>query len=53
MLSISAVGSPDTATAQMAEFVERTGADELITVTYAYDPDVQRESLRLLADAWF
>lgn len=53
MLSISAVGSPDTATAQMVEFVERTGADELITVTYAYDPEVQRQSLKLLADTWF
>ena len=53
MLSISAVGSPDTATAQMAEFVQRTGADELITVTYAYDQEVQRQSLQLLADAWF
>src|SRR5699024_5081075 len=35
MLQVSAVGSPDTATAQMAEFVQRTGADELITITYA------------------
>src|SRR5699024_10354008 len=32
MLQVSAVGSPDTATAQMAEFVQRTGADELITI---------------------
>jgi luciferase family oxidoreductase group 1 len=53
MLQVNAVGSPDTATAQMAEFVQRTGADELITVTYAYDPEVQRKSLQLLADAWF
>lgn len=53
MLAISAVGSPDKATAQMAEFVDRTGADELITVTYAYDPEVTRESMRLLAGAWF
>lgn len=53
MLQISAVGSPETATRQMSEFVERTGADELITVTYAYDPAVAERSLRLLADAWF
>ena len=53
MLQVSAVGSPDTATAQMDEFVQRTGADELITITYAFDPEVQRQSLRLLADAWF
>lgn len=53
MLQISAVGSPETATRQMSEFVERTGADELITVTYAYEPAVTERSLRLLADAWF
>ena len=53
MLRISAVGSPETATRQMSEFVERTGADELITVTYAYDPAVAERSLKLLAEAWF
>ena len=53
MLRISAVGSPETATRQMSEFVERTGADELITVTYAYEPAVAERSLKLLADAWF
>ena len=53
MLQISAVGSPETATRQMAEFVERTGADELITVSYAYDPAAGERSLKLLADAWF
>ena len=53
MLQISAVGSPETATRQMSEFVERTGADELITVTYAYDPAARDRSLQLLADAWF
>ncbi|MDN5635810.1 MAG: MsnO8 family LLM class oxidoreductase, partial [Brevibacterium sp.] len=53
MLTISAVGSPETATRQMSELIERTGADELITVTYAYDPAVAERSLKLLADAWF
>ncbi len=53
MLGIRAVGSPQTAKRQLAEFVERTGADELITVTYAFDPAVRDRSLRLLADAWF
>lgn len=53
MLQIKAVGSPATAKAQMQEFVERTGADELITVTYAYDPAVRDKSLRLMANAWF
>ncbi|GHD30513.1 alkane 1-monooxygenase [Nocardiopsis kunsanensis] len=53
MLSIKAVGSPQTAVRQLAEFVERTGADELITTTYAYDPAVRERSLRLLAENWF
>ncbi|AOP52180.1 MULTISPECIES: LLM class flavin-dependent oxidoreductase [Brevibacterium] len=53
MLRISAVGSPETATRQLSEFVERTGADELITVTYAYEPATAERSLKLLADAWF
>ena len=53
MLDISAVGSPDTVKAQLEVFAERTGADELITVTYAFDPDVRDHSLKLLADVWF
>lgn len=53
MLSIKAVGGPETAVRQLAEFAERTGADELITVTYAYDPAVRERSLRLLAENWF
>ena len=53
MLEISAVGSPATVKAQLEEFVERTGADELITVTYAFDPAVRARSLELLAELWF
>ena len=53
MLQISAVGSPATVKRQLDGFVERTGADELITATYAYDPQVRDRSLELLADAWF
>ncbi|HIZ98265.1 MAG TPA: LLM class flavin-dependent oxidoreductase [Candidatus Janibacter merdipullorum] len=53
MLSIKAVGSPSTAARQLEEFAERTGADELITVTYAHDPAVRERSLELLADVWF
>lgn len=53
VLRIKAVGSPQTVKAQLEEFVQRTGADELITVTYAYDPAVRYRSLRLLAEAWF
>ena len=53
MLRIQAVGSPEKAMAQMREFQERTGADELITVTYAHDPAVRDRSLRLTAEHWF
>ncbi|WP_182639612.1 MULTISPECIES: hypothetical protein [unclassified Dietzia] len=53
MLDISAVGSPDTVRRQLEEFVERTDADELITVTCAYDPAVRNWSIELLADLWF
>ncbi|MDV8002192.1 hypothetical protein [Rhodococcus sp. IEGM 1408] len=37
----------------VGSLVERTDADELITVTYAYDPAVRNKSLELLADVWF
>ncbi|MEU1981800.1 LLM class flavin-dependent oxidoreductase [Nocardia sp. NPDC019395] len=53
MLRIKAVGAPQTVVRELEEFVERTGADELITVTYAYDPAVRQRSLNLLADSWF
>lgn len=53
MLRIKAVGSPQAAKAQLEDFVERTGVDELITVTYAFDPAVRERSLRLLAETWF
>lgn len=52
-LRIRAVGSPQTVKAQLEEFVERTGVDELIIVTYAYDPAVRERSLQLLAEVWF
>ena len=53
MLRIKAVGSPQKAKAQLEEFVQRTGADELIITTYAYDSAVRDRSLQLLADCWF
>lgn len=53
MLRIKAVGEPQTVRTQLEAFVERTGADELITVTYAYDPTVRDRSYQLLAETWF
>lgn len=53
LLRIKAVGSPATVKAQLEDFIARTGVDELITATYAYDPEVRDRSLRLLAETWF
>lgn len=53
MLRIKAVGNQQSVKSQMEDFAEQTGADELITATYAFDPAVRDRSLRLLAEAWF
>lgn len=53
MLRISAVGSPQTVVRQLEDVVGRTGADELIVVTYAFDPQVRHRSMELLAEHWF
>jgi hypothetical protein len=36
----------------LSQFVDRTGVDELLVVTYAHDPAARRRSYELLADAW-
>lgn len=53
MLRIRAVGSPENVVRRLDEFVEETGADEIITTTYSYDPAVRERSLKLLAENWF
>lgn len=53
MFSIKAVGSPETVRQKLEEFSESTGADELIVVTYTYDPEDRKRSMKLLADLWF
>lgn len=52
MLKIKAVGAAPKVKAELDAFVQRTGADELITTTYAFDPAVRDHSLRLLAQLW-
>ncbi|MCC2592979.1 LLM class flavin-dependent oxidoreductase [Tessaracoccus sp. OS52] len=52
MLQVSAVGTPEQVAEVMQSVVEQTGADELITVTYAHDPAVRLRSLELTAQAW-
>jgi luciferase family oxidoreductase group 1 len=46
------VGSPETVRAGLESLVQRTGADEVIVATDAYDFDARRRSYELLADAW-
>lgn len=53
MFSIKAVGSPETVRKKLEAFAEDTTADELIIVTYAYDPEKRKQSMELLADLWF
>lgn len=52
-LRINAVGSPETVRQQLEDFVEKSGVDELIVVTYAYDLEDKLRSMRMLADLWF
>ncbi|QIK79259.1 LLM class flavin-dependent oxidoreductase [Sphingomonas piscis] len=51
VLSSSAVGSPATVRDQVAAFVARTGADELIVTSQIYDPAARLKSYTLLMDA--
>ncbi|GIP18149.1 alkane 1-monooxygenase [Paenibacillus montaniterrae] len=53
MFSIKAVGSPETVRKKLEEFTERSGADELIVVTYTYNPEDRKRSMKMLADLWF
>ena len=45
-------GTADQVVAGLEEFVEAADADELITVTYAFDPVVRREAIAALGEAW-
>lgn len=50
-LSVRAVGTPDVVAERLQEIHKATDADELITVTYAHDPDDRLHSLELVAQA--
>ena len=51
VLSVSAIGSPDTARRQLAEFVERTKPDELMVTAQIYDHQARLRSFELLMQA--
>lgn len=48
----SAVGSPATVKGRMEEFIERTGADELVCVSAIHDHQKRLDSYRLAMEAW-
>jgi luciferase family oxidoreductase group 1 len=50
-LSCSAIGSPATAARQLTQFVERTGADELMITSQIYDHQARLRSYELLMEA--
>lgn len=50
-LSCSAIGSPETVRRQTLDFLERTGADELIVTAQIHDHQARRRSYQLLAEA--
>ena len=51
MRQASAVGSPATVRARIAQFVERTGADEIIVAGATFDPEARHHSLELTMEA--
>ena len=51
VLSVSAIGSPDTARRQLYEFVQRTKPDELIVTAQIYDHQARLKSYELLMEA--
>ena len=51
VLSASAVGGPDTVRREIAAFVERTGADELMIASAMYDHGARKRSLEITAEA--
>lgn len=51
VLACSAVGSPDTVRREMQEFVQRTGADELMVTSQIFDHEARLRSYEIAAAA--
>jgi alkanesulfonate monooxygenase SsuD/methylene tetrahydromethanopterin reductase-like flavin-dependent oxidoreductase (luciferase family) len=51
VLSASTIGSPHKARQQLADFVERTKADELMVTAQVYDHEARLRSFELLMNA--
>jgi len=50
ILSCSAVGGPDTVRTRIRDFIDRTGADELMLASQMYDHDARIRSYGIVAD---
>ena len=51
VLSVSATGGPATVARQIAAFIERTGADELMLTSSIWDHEARKRSFAIAADA--
>jgi luciferase family oxidoreductase group 1 len=51
VLRCSAIGTPETVARGLADFVRRTGVDEVMVASAIYDPAARRHSLALTAQA--
>ncbi|MES2986449.1 MAG: LLM class flavin-dependent oxidoreductase [Pseudomonadota bacterium] len=51
VLSASAIGGPDKVRREIAAFIEKTGADELMIASAMFDHDARKKSLTLAAEA--
>lgn len=52
VLQCSFTGTADEVSTEMREFAREIEADEIITTTYAHDPEVRINSVRALGEAW-
>lgn len=50
VLSCTAIGAPETVKTQLQDFIDKTGADELIVTTNMYDAKARLRSYELLAN---
>lgn len=51
-LEMTFIGTAESVVQQLEEFADRYKLDEIITVTYAFDPEVRFRSIALLGSAW-
>jgi luciferase family oxidoreductase group 1 len=50
IMSAAAIGSPDTVRERMADFIDRTGADELMITSQIHDPAARLRSYEIVAE---